>query len=313
MRAHDADQVVDLGGRAIQLADQQRLGVARVAGAAEILGRVDGRVVHHLEPARDDAGGDDRGDALAALVDGREAHEHGARGLGLLQDADGDLGDDAEQAFRAGHQAEQVVAVGIQVLAAEADHVAIGQDQLQAQHVVGGEAVFQAVHAARVLGDVAADGAGDLRGGVGRVVEAPVLDRLGDAEIGDAGLGGDGAVLVVDVEDPVELAQAQDDAIGERQGAAGEPGAGTARDDLDLLGVAEPQDGCHLLGGGRQDHGHGHGAVGGEPVALVGAQLLLGRDHAFAGHDLAQGRDDPVALGQDLGVRLGHLHGVAPC
>ena len=49
---------------------------------------------------------------------------------------------------------------------------------------------------------------------------------------------------------------------------------------------------CHLLGGGRQDHGHGHGAVGGEPVALVGAQLLLGRDHALAGHDLAQGRDD---------------------
>ena len=69
---------------------------------------------------------------------------------------------------------------------------------------------------------------------------------------------------------------------------------------------------CHLLGGGRQDHGHGHGAVGGEPVALVGAQLLLGRDHAFAGHDRAQGRDDPVALGQDLGVGLGHLHGVAP-
>ena len=61
--ADDADQVVDLGRRAVELADQQRLGVARVAGAAEILGRVDGRVVHHLQPARDDAGGDDRGDA----------------------------------------------------------------------------------------------------------------------------------------------------------------------------------------------------------------------------------------------------------
>ena len=179
---------------------------------------------------------------VAALVDRGEADQHGARGLGLLQDAHGDLGDHAEQAFRAGHQAEQVVAVGVEMLAAEADHVAVGQDQLQAQHVVGGEAVFQAVHAARVLGDVAADGAGDLRGGVGGVVEALVLDGLGDAEIGDAGLGGDGAVLVVDVEDAVELAQAQDDAVGERQGAAGERGAGAARDDLDLLGVAEAQD-----------------------------------------------------------------------
>ena len=172
----------------------------------------------------------------------READQHGARGLGLRQDAHGDLGDHAEQAFGAGHQAEQVVAVGVEVLAAEADDVAVGQHQLQAQHVVGGEAVFQAVHAARVLGDVAADGAGDLRGRVGRVVEARVLDRLGDAEVGHAGLGDDGAVLEVDVEDPVELAQAQHDAVGERQGAARERGAGAARHDLDPLGVAEAQD-----------------------------------------------------------------------
>ncbi len=71
--ADDADQVVDLGRGPVELADQQGLGVARVAGGAEVLGRVDRRVVHHLEPARDDAGGDDRGDAVAALVDGRES------------------------------------------------------------------------------------------------------------------------------------------------------------------------------------------------------------------------------------------------
>ena len=56
------------------------------------------------------------------------------------------------------------------------------------------------------------------------------------------GLGDHAAVLEVDLEDPVELAQAQDDAVGERQGAARERGAGTPRHDLDPLRVAEPQD-----------------------------------------------------------------------
>ena len=139
-----------------------------------------------------------------------------------------------------------------------------------------------------------------------------MLDGLGDAEVGHAGLGGDGAVLPVDVEDPVELAQAQDDAVGERQGTARERGPGPARHDLDLLGVAEAQDRRDLLGRGRQHHGHGHGAVGGEPVALVGAQLGLAGDHALARHDLAQGRDHALALGQHLGVGLGHQHGGAP-
>ena len=108
----------------------------------------------------------------------RKAHQQRARALGLLQDAHRDLGDHAEQALGAGHQAEQIVAVGIQMLAAETHHVAVRQDHLEAEDVVGGQAVFQAVHAARVLGDVAADRARDLAGRIGRVVEALMLDRV---------------------------------------------------------------------------------------------------------------------------------------
>jgi hypothetical protein len=106
-----------------------------------------------------------------------------------LQDAHGDLGDDAEQAFGAGHDAKQVIAFRIEVLAAEPHHLAIHQHHLDAEHIVGGEAVFQAVHAAGIFRDIAADRAGDLRGRIGRVIEALLLDRGGDAEIGDAGLG----------------------------------------------------------------------------------------------------------------------------
>ena len=194
-RADHLDQMLDLGGRPVQLADQERLDVERVAGVAEILGGADRRPVHHLEPARNDAVGDDRSDAVAALLGGWKADQQRLRGLGLLQDAHRDLGDHAQEPLRAGHQAQEVVALGIEMLAAQAHDVAVRQHHLEAQQIVGREAVLQAVHAARVLGDVAADRARDLAGGIGRIVEALALHRVGDAEIGHAGLGDDAAVV----------------------------------------------------------------------------------------------------------------------
>ena len=91
------DQMVDLGRRAVELDDQQRLDVERITGVDEFLGRVDRRLVHHLHAARDDAGADDARDAVAGVFRRREADQHRARGLRLLQDAHGDFGDDAEQ------------------------------------------------------------------------------------------------------------------------------------------------------------------------------------------------------------------------
>ena len=58
--------------------------------------------------------------------------------------------------------------------------LAVDGEAAHAQHVVHGQAVLQAVHAAGVLGDVAADGAGDLGRRIGRVVQAVGRRRLGD-------------------------------------------------------------------------------------------------------------------------------------
>src|SRR5690606_22833299 len=99
--------------------------------------------------------------------------------------------------------AEQVVTLRVEMPAAESDDLPVHQYHLDAEHVVGGEPVFQAVHATGVFRDIAADRAGDLRGRVGRVVEAFLLHGAGDAEIGDARLRHDGAIQVVDVEDGV--------------------------------------------------------------------------------------------------------------
>ncbi len=75
--------------------------------------------------------------------------------------------------------------------------------------------------------------------GIGRVVEAGVLDRLGDREIGHARLDHHHAVVEIDLADAVELRHAEQHAVGERQRAARQRGAGAARHHLDALGMAE--------------------------------------------------------------------------
>ncbi len=54
-RLDGAGEMIDLGLRAVDLDDQQRLDVERVAGVDEFLDRVDRGLVHHLHAARDDA------------------------------------------------------------------------------------------------------------------------------------------------------------------------------------------------------------------------------------------------------------------
>src|SRR5688572_8905608 len=107
------------------------------------------------------------------------------------------------------------------MLAADPQDFAVDGDELEAQKIVRREAVFEAVHAAGILGDVAADRAGDLRGRIGGVVEAEMLHGMGDAEVGDARLHAGASVYDVDLEDPVEFSEPENDAVGERQGPAG--------------------------------------------------------------------------------------------
>ena len=126
------DQVIDLGLRAVELDDQQRLDIERIAGMDEFLGGVDRGPVHHLHAAGNDAGADDARRRSRRRLPSVGKPTSTARAVsGFLQDAHGDLGDDAEQAFRAGDDAEQIVAAGIEMLAAEAHDLAGHQHHLE--------------------------------------------------------------------------------------------------------------------------------------------------------------------------------------
>jgi hypothetical protein len=68
----------------------------------ELLDGRGGRLVHHLEAGRDDAGGDDRGHRVAGLHHVVEGRQHALGELGLGGELDRDLGDHRQHALRAG-------------------------------------------------------------------------------------------------------------------------------------------------------------------------------------------------------------------
>src|SRR5688572_16478494 len=107
------------------------------------------------------------------------------------------------------------------MLAADPQDFAGDGDELEAQKSVRREAAAEAVDAGGMLVDVAADSQGDVRGWIGGVVEAEMLHGVGDAEVGDARLHAGASVYDVDLEDPVELSEPENDAVGERQSPAG--------------------------------------------------------------------------------------------
>ena len=80
-----SDQMIDLDARPVEFDDQQRLAVERIPRVDKILRRVDRRPVHHLHAARNDAGADDVGDALSALLAGWKSDQQCARRLGFLR------------------------------------------------------------------------------------------------------------------------------------------------------------------------------------------------------------------------------------
>ena len=132
--------------------------------------------------------------------------------------------------------------------------VSVGEHDLDPGHVVRREPVLEAVRAARVLRDVAADRAHDLARRVGRI-EVRRRDSVGDREVRHARLGHDARVRQVDLEDPPQPREPDQDAVLDGQRAAREPGARAARHPRHLALVARAHDPPDLVGRPGQDRG----------------------------------------------------------
>ncbi len=184
--------------------------------------------------------------AVPACARRVEAGEQRPHALGPAQDAERDAGRDAERALGADQDAHQVEPVVVEPLPAEVHDVAVGEHDLEARHVRDGETVLEAVRAARVLGDVAADRADLLARRVGRVVEAVWRHGLGHREIRDPRLDDHPPALEIDLDDPVHPGERDDDSVRVRHGPAREAGTRAAGHERHAVIVAGADDGLHV-------------------------------------------------------------------
>ena len=227
-------------------------------------------LVHHLQPGRDDARRNHRGHCVARFAQVVKAGHDAACQLRLGHQLHGHFADDGQHAFAAHHHAHQVVAGGVQRVTTKFDGLALHGKAADLEHVVQREAVFEAVNAARVLGHIAANRAGNLAARVGRVVQAQRSCRLADGQVAHAALHHRRAAALVHFQDFVELGQRERHAQSMGHGTAGQASACTARHHRHIQVVAHLQHCCHLLFGFRQGHQKRALAVGGQPVALIG-------------------------------------------
>ena len=95
----------------------------------EILADVDRRLVHVLHRHRNDAGADDRRDALAGVLGRIETEQDRPRPFRQGNEADDRFGHDPELTLGPADEAEQVVAGRVHRLAADIEDFAVEGDQ----------------------------------------------------------------------------------------------------------------------------------------------------------------------------------------
>ena len=161
------------------------------------------------------------------------------------------------------------------------------------------------MHAAGILGHVAADRTGDLRRRIGGVVQVKGGCRLGDRQVAHAGLHPGEAALGIDFENGLQTGQHQQHAAFQRQGAAGQTGTGAAGDNRDLALMADLHEGLDLLNGLGNHHQQRHDTVGRQPIAFIGLQVFTLVQHFQIRQCLAQLADQSrLVHGRQRAVEL---------
>ncbi len=129
-----------------------------------------------------------------------------------------------------------------------------------------------------------------------------------DREVGHAALGNHTAIGVVDIQNPVELAEADDDGIGSRNRTAGQRRARAPGHDIDASLVSETEHLRDLVRRRRQRHGKRLLAIRRQRIRLIGLEPQGLLDDAVGRQQAAQARDDLIAPGEDGRIGCGHAN-----
>ncbi len=242
----------------VELDEQHRGRIAGEAADHAVLDGVDGAVVHHLERRRHQSRRHDGRYHVPAVLE-RIAHgQHGLDRLRFAEDTENGGGRYPQGPLASHEDSGQIEAGRIGILTAQPDDLAVGEHYLDPEHVIGGDAVLEAMGPARVLGDVAAQRARLLAGRIGGVVVAERGEDRGDVQIEDAHLDGHPLIRQIDLEHLAHPAHLEDYGAVEgerpaaqvRPAAPGHEGDALAREDL--------EHGGDFLGGAHEDDGPGY-------------------------------------------------------
>ncbi len=277
------------GGRAVEFHQQQGL-----LGQAEMVVGVDrahSAGVHQFHASDRDAGLDE-GDGAVHRVRhvGERAHRRGHR-LGLRVQAQDDLGDDAQRALAAHHEAGEVVArAAFARLRAGANDAAIGQHHGERQHVFAHGAVTHGVGARGAGGGHATESG--VGAGVDGEEQAGVAQFVVQLQPRDPGLHGDEHVGGGHVEDAVHAGEIEADAALHREQLAFERRSGAKGDDRHVLRGGQFHRVGHVLRTFAEHHGGRRRHVEGRFIApmLLAHRLRGGKLRAeAAGQGVEQG------------------------
>ena len=154
----------------IQLDDEERLAAFELLAAGALAGGGERERIGQFQRAREEAGGKNLADGTGRGAGGIESTRQTRARRRQGQQLEGGLGDDAEHSLGADEHPVQIEAGLVLVRASAEPHErAVRQCDFKAEHVVAGDAVFEAARAAGIGGDVSAEAALRAARGVGRI------------------------------------------------------------------------------------------------------------------------------------------------
>ena len=163
---------------------------------------------------------DDCGNCGASRIHVRKDSQESLDRLRLGQEPHSDLGSHAERSLGTGEHASEVIARRFPGHAAQIHYLAVLQNHLHAQNVIGGGAVGQAVGPAGILGNVAAQATRFLAGWVRGVAQTESVGVGIQVQVDHSRLDRGRSIFRVHFQDMVHSSECDLDASGGRDGAS---------------------------------------------------------------------------------------------
>ena len=242
-----------------------------------------------------------------------QAAKGGRHGTRLGPQAQHGARDHAQGAFAADQEVAQVVAgIVLDHAVGAADDAAVGQHRFDVERLLAHHAVLDDAVAARIRGQVAADGATAARTEVERKQKARRVGRHLHRFQRRAGQHRHGARHRIDRFDAIHQLQAQRQFAAMQAGAARQPGQAALRHHRQAVGVADGHDARHLPGAARARQRHRLGARHAAPVGVLAAGKLLRQQDHVAAQRGAQGGHGGAGIGGGKWGNCGARHETSP-